>query len=256
MGRPSYLIHYASEYYDPVKAHEYYMQHRHLIGRKGSLNEKGQAAKDYVKQRIDSERDSKLSAEDSSRESQLNSAKSDRESAVQQIKTNSQKSLEQAQKERAAELTRHSVQTRGEISKLREQLDNGNLTAEQKKANLNEIFKLQEENEKKRNEVENAYKNRSASISESYNNSLNEANNNYANQTSSIRSGSQQNKANIREDYKNRYEKELDNIYANPEFIKPKTTKGKSSSKSTKKSGNREQSLAEAWNRYNSKNRK
>lgn len=37
-----YLIHYASEYYDPVKAHEYYMKHRHLKGRTTSgLNEEG-----------------------------------------------------------------------------------------------------------------------------------------------------------------------------------------------------------------------
>lgn len=30
------LIHYASEYYDPQKAHEYYMEHRKLKGRSGS----------------------------------------------------------------------------------------------------------------------------------------------------------------------------------------------------------------------------
>lgn len=28
-----YLIHYASPYYDPVKAHEYYMKNRELKGR-------------------------------------------------------------------------------------------------------------------------------------------------------------------------------------------------------------------------------
>ena len=32
----NYLIHYSSPYYDPVKAHEYYMQHRQLKGPKYS----------------------------------------------------------------------------------------------------------------------------------------------------------------------------------------------------------------------------
>ena len=27
------ILHYASPYYDPVKAHEYYMKHRQLKGR-------------------------------------------------------------------------------------------------------------------------------------------------------------------------------------------------------------------------------
>ena len=41
--KPTYLIHYASEYYDPVAAHEYYMKHRQLKGRRhGTLNEEGQ----------------------------------------------------------------------------------------------------------------------------------------------------------------------------------------------------------------------
>ena len=31
--RKDILIHYASPYYDPVKAHEYYEQHKHLKGR-------------------------------------------------------------------------------------------------------------------------------------------------------------------------------------------------------------------------------
>ena len=256
MGKPSYLIHYASPYYDPVAAHEYYMKHRHLIGKKATLNEKGTAAKAVVKQRIDAERDSRLSAEDSSRESQLNSAKSTRDTLVNQIKTNSQKSLEDAQKERANEMTRHSLQARNEINKLREQLDQGNLTAEQKKANLNEIFKLQEENEKKRNELDNAYKSRSESIAQQYSNSINEANNSYSSRTGSIRSASQKNKENIRNEYKDKFDQELNAIYANPEFIKTATSKASGKKSSSKKSGNREQSLAEAWARYNSKSKK
>lgn len=64
---------YASKYYDPVKAHEYYMQHRQLKGRKKSklsdaelvekrrkttygLNDKGKAVAKQVKESIMSEK--------------------------------------------------------------------------------------------------------------------------------------------------------------------------------------------------------
>lgn len=56
----SYIIHYASKYYDPQKAHEYYMQNRELKGRrKGRLNDDGKAARAYVKERINSEKKNK-----------------------------------------------------------------------------------------------------------------------------------------------------------------------------------------------------
>ena len=37
------LMHYASKYYDPVKAHEYYLKNRELKGRRstGSLDDEG-----------------------------------------------------------------------------------------------------------------------------------------------------------------------------------------------------------------------
>lgn len=52
---------YASKYYDPVKAHEYYMKHRQLKGRSqrastASLNEAGKIAAKEVKDGIMAER--------------------------------------------------------------------------------------------------------------------------------------------------------------------------------------------------------
>ena len=54
-----YLAHYSSPYYDPVKAHEYYMQHRKLKGTRPStagLNQTGHEANEYVRKRISEER--------------------------------------------------------------------------------------------------------------------------------------------------------------------------------------------------------
>ena len=56
---------YASPYYDPVKAHEYYMQHRELKGKRAktstaALNETGKAAAGSVKQSLQAEKKEKL----------------------------------------------------------------------------------------------------------------------------------------------------------------------------------------------------
>lgn len=52
---------YASKYYDPAKAHEYYMKHRKLKGRKkrtstAGLNEAGKIASSEVKEAINAEK--------------------------------------------------------------------------------------------------------------------------------------------------------------------------------------------------------
>lgn len=55
-----YLAHYASPYYDPVKAHEYYMKTRKLKGKQGvstaGLNDTGKEAQTYVQKTIGEER--------------------------------------------------------------------------------------------------------------------------------------------------------------------------------------------------------
>lgn len=54
----NYISHYSSPYYDPEKAHEYYMRTRELKGRKSTagLNDEGKAAAKYVKEQLTSER--------------------------------------------------------------------------------------------------------------------------------------------------------------------------------------------------------
>ena len=61
-NKTAYLMHYASKYYDPVKAHEYYMQHRQLKGRKRSmsaLDEEGKEIWSVSKENITAEKKEK-----------------------------------------------------------------------------------------------------------------------------------------------------------------------------------------------------
>jgi len=56
------LRHYASPYYDPEKAHEYYMRTRELKGRSTtSLNDEGKKIWSYTKNNIKSEKAAKRS---------------------------------------------------------------------------------------------------------------------------------------------------------------------------------------------------
>ena len=61
MEATNHLIHYASPYYDPQKAHEYYMKNRELKGRKSvaKLNDEGKEAAAYVKKQLSDERKQK-----------------------------------------------------------------------------------------------------------------------------------------------------------------------------------------------------
>lgn len=53
-------MHYASKYYDPVKAHQYYEEHKELVGRKTSLlNDEGKKIWNHTKQNISSEKNQK-----------------------------------------------------------------------------------------------------------------------------------------------------------------------------------------------------
>lgn len=61
---PDFLEHYASPYYDPVKAHEYYMKTRELKGTKktstAGLTDEGKAAASYVKNQLSEEHKAKI----------------------------------------------------------------------------------------------------------------------------------------------------------------------------------------------------
>ena len=53
-ARQAILMHYASEYYDPDKAHEYYEQHKQLKGRPtGRLTDEGKEVWKATKMNID-----------------------------------------------------------------------------------------------------------------------------------------------------------------------------------------------------------
>lgn len=216
----SYLIHYASPYYDPVKAHEYYMKNRELVGdknssdssttstktkRKGTLNEQGKAAKDYVRQQIYAERDTNLANEDASKKSQL-----------EQIKNEKQSLLSKNAEEREAEISNYSNQMNSKIEMLSKRLKNMSSSGKssQSQTILNEIAKLRNANKSKREELNAAYSAKSASI-----------NSEYSSKGQSVSQQSSAAKTKIRQDAKDKYNSELDKIYSDSSMLKPSRSK-------------------------------
>lgn len=70
------IFHYASPYYDPVKAHEYYMRRRQLKGRTTTrLSDEGKEVWDYTKSQIGEEKKSAAKSLSEERERKIQEAR-------------------------------------------------------------------------------------------------------------------------------------------------------------------------------------
>lgn len=137
---------YSSKYYDPVKAHEYYEEHKQLKGKKAStasLNETGKNAASYVKEQINKEKQETLKAESK----------------------------------------RFDIQVYTETKEAEENIANlrkkfSRLTPAQKKILgpkiLRELQKIKRSNDKKRRELQNAYSKNIENINNKYSDIYNE----------------------------------------------------------------------------------
>lgn len=188
---PNELYHYASKYYDPVKAHEYYEQHKKLKGDKPkvTLNEEGHKVADYVKSQVYEERDKNLESENE----------------------RYKKESEQRSDVKSRTIEQHRDIMNRRINSLKNSIKN--MPEAQRKAAMPKIkaviSKLKAENEAKR-----------TAIQEQYNKDV----------KSSVESHSNTNKG-IRENAKSTYEKEYDRITSESKYIKPSKSKGKEKKK-------------------------
>lgn len=140
-----FLKHYASPYYDPVKAHEYYEAHKKLKGRKSTsgLNEEGRKAASYIKKQLSEEKKSKIQQESDSIKSEIERDRAEIESHKTQMqsKISSLRAKLKSLGRRITEIDKIEIQTeinklRGENKKMRNKLsDKIKTLSEQKKKN-------------------------------------------------------------------------------------------------------------------------
>lgn len=157
------LAHYSSPYYDPVKAHEYYEQHKKLKGRTSTagLNEKGREAAQYIKKSLNEEQKNRRESLAKQRDSALSQHSLTMATSIKNIQT---RLLQMSPQEKAEHL--------GEI--------------------VNEVARLREQNEARRQAI---LKNYAA------------------------------NSGNTKEEYANKYASELERLKADPNMVAQK--KGK-----------------------------
>ena len=141
-----HLVHYASPYYDPVKAHEYYMRTRELKGRMSTakLNDEGRKVADYVKKQLNDERSQKVQSHSNLTNNQIESLRDQKTENVEN----------------------HKQQMQTKIDGLKDKLSN--MSKQQKAANkeriMSEINILREENRNERVRLQNEFKASSASL--------------------------------------------------------------------------------------------
>lgn len=125
-----FLLHYASEYYDPQKAHEYYERTKKLKGRQRStsdLSEEGKKVWAVTKDSIKNEKKEKIKQEKDSADQKIaehrESAKATRERITAQLKQLNEKLSNSLKSEVAAIQNKQglsSSQKKVEIAKLRD----------------------------------------------------------------------------------------------------------------------------------------
>ena len=97
------LQHYASPYYDPQKAHEYYMRTRELKGRRSAtkLSDEGKKAWSYTKNEIKAEKKAKVEGEQEKRKQTITALR-ERASATREQISERLKELNDALTRRAS----------------------------------------------------------------------------------------------------------------------------------------------------------
>ena len=210
------LKHYASPYYDPVKAHEYYMKNRELKGensRKSTagLNDEGKAVARYVKNQLDTERKSKVDAHNNQTQAQIDVKKNNMDSTINAKKKNMIASIES-----------HKTQTKEKIEKLREELKGMSMDDWNKHAEhiQSEIAKLRESNDTIRAKLQAEYSSESANLRIAY-----------KNDSTNLRNAHKTETDRLSKEYEEKYKSELDKLKSDAKYIKVSK-----SSKSSKKS--------------------
>lgn len=182
------IKHYASPYYDPEKAHEYYMRNRELIGRKSTaqLNDDGKAAAKYVKEQLTSERKRKVQADKEDKD-----AKADNYRNIKKLNV---------------EAYKQSMQIK--IDSLRNSLKNMSTKdkAKNKEKIYNEIASLREENKQQRARLTEQLKELTTNLSTAH----------------------KEEKTRLTEEYDQKYIDELDQIRSESQYQKVSKTRKKS----------------------------
>lgn len=258
----SELMHrnYASPYYDPEKAHEYYMKNRELKGRSTSgLNEEGKFTAKSIKEALDKERDEKIQTHrdttdskiSDSRKNMTNSIENMRKTTNSAIESNTEQMNNQIQIERnnvKRTIKEHSDQMNRQIKQLQNQLSNmgPNQRKKRRQEFQDKIDELRAENDSQREELQTAYSEFSSNaksknakdnskLREEQKEHSTKKREEHAEEKGKLSKEHKDEKKKLKEEYEDRYGEELAKLFENPSLLKEVKAKGGKSGKGSSK---------------------
>ena len=233
MKNDEYLEHYASPYYDPVKAHEYYMRTRQLKGRRSTakLSDEGKKVWAYTKNSISEEKKAKTEKARNKRDAKIQKhrekAKQTRERITKKLKQLNERLSSDSKRSREI----LSVEKQGQIEKIRERYAAPKGASKATRAHLAaqrdaEIAKVRNAAAKQQNKLNEATNKQHSENSKSAGAQRQEVATNLRNVVAATRAAYKQSKIELDQTYENIYQQEFDKIAA--EYAKPVKRRRKS----------------------------
>lgn len=232
-----WLMHYASPYYDPQKAHEYYMKHRELVGRNSTagLNDEGKEMAAHIKRNIDSELNQKIEQSTNRMNQEVEGAATKRNNIVSRSSEKMQKDIERFRTQVANAREAHSAAMNQRIKSLTAEISSGGKSDSQKESLREKISKLREENAKKRDELTQNF-NSLSSKARSDNASIAEkARSEASTSTTASKDRHKENVANLKSEYSEKFGDEINKL-KDAGYLKDAKSSTDSSSGGSKKS--------------------
>jgi hypothetical protein len=249
---------YASKYYDPEKAHEYYEKTKKLKGRRSNagLNEEGQAAAEYMRKQVDEQHAKELGLHTEEAKRKIEQLDTDLETTVESISNNLSTALEAARNATSAniETAKARLQTviansseriQNQVVQLREKME-GATSAAARRGFENQIEQLQEVNSKNRDALADQFAEEYATAKSNYASTAEQLSSRAEEDTAKAKEATEAGKENVKANYQKIAEEleekygqimvdEMDKIRANPAFQEEKKSKSSSSSSKTGK---------------------
>ena len=249
---------YASKYYDPDKAHEYYEKTKKLKGRRSNagLNEEGQAVAEYMRKQVDDEHSKELGRYTEEAKRKMEQLDTDLETTVESISNNLSAALEAARNATASniETAKAKLQTviansserlQNKVVQLREKMESAP-SAAARRGFENQIEQLQEANSKNRDALADQFAEEYATAQSNYASTAEQLSSRAKEDTAKAKEATESGKENVKANYQKIAEEleekygqimvdEMDKIRANPAFQEEKKSKSSSSSSKTGK---------------------
>lgn len=268
---------YASKYYDPEKAHEYYEKTKKLKGRRSNkgLNEEGQAAAEYMRKQVDEQHAKELETHTADTQKKLEQVDTDLETTVKSISDNLQSALEAARNATASDIENAKARLQTVISNSSNRIQNQINILREKMASAptsaamrgfeNQIEQLQDANSRNRDALTEQFADEYKSAQSRYSSSAEQLSTKAQEDVTTAKNKATSDKKTISENYKKIAEEleekygqimvdEMDKIRANPAFLEEK--KSSSGSSSGKSSGAFGKAYTDAISEYMRRNRR